>query len=93
MHAFFQWLWTVTGSNNTSGLYYGFWSGFGSDLGEVALLGAVFGFYKHHNCAVRGCPRIGKHPVERTGYKTCHHHTTQEIHDQLRGELHEHIEG
>lgn len=82
-NSLFHWFLTVTGSNNTSGTWYGFWSGFGSDLTEFALLGTVIGLFRHHNCHVKGCFRIGHHPVEGTNYKTCHKHLTKEDHDKL----------
>lgn len=53
---------------------YGFWSGIGSDIGEVAIIGAVVGMFRKHNCHATGCWRIGKHPVEGTGYITCRKH-------------------
>ena len=43
-------------------------AGIGSDVGEVAIFGGVIGIYRKHNCHVKGCPRIGKHPVEGTPY-------------------------
>lgn len=70
-----NWFLTVTGSNNTSGTFYGFWSGFGSDLGEVALLGAVVGWYRSNECHVDGCHRIGRHPFKH--YKLCAKHHPQ----------------
>lgn len=73
-----------TGSNNTSGNQYGFWSGFGSDLGELTIIGALLAGYKHHNCAVKGCPRFGTHKVDGTKYKTCHKHTTLSWHAKLQ---------
>ena len=39
--AFGHWLQVHTGTVNEPGPYYGFWSGFGSDLGEFGILGAV----------------------------------------------------
>jgi hypothetical protein len=36
-----HWLAVHTGTNNVSGAYYGFWSGFGSDLAEFGILGAI----------------------------------------------------
>jgi hypothetical protein len=63
-----------TGSDNTSGIWYGFWSGFGSDLGEIALIGAVIGAYHKHNCHVKGCWRIGKLKVPNTEYVVCRVH-------------------
>jgi hypothetical protein len=56
---------------------YGFWSGIGSDIGEVAIIGAVVGMYRKHSCHVDGCWRIGKHSVQGTGFVTCRkHHPT-----------------
>lgn len=80
-HDFLNW----TGSNNTSGNQYGFWSGFGSDLTEFFALGAVLGLYKHHNCAVPRCPRLAhkKFEVKGTHQRTCHHHATPYWHDLL----------
>lgn len=62
------------GIDNVSGYAYGFWSGFGSDLGEIALVGAVIGIYRKHNCHVKGCWRIGKHPVDSTPFVVCRKH-------------------
>lgn len=77
------WFLTATGSSNTSGVQYGFWSGFGSDLGEIALIGSVITLYKTHNCNVKRCPRIAHHEVGGTTYKTCNKHATEENHDEL----------
>ena len=57
-----------TGSNNESGPWYGFWSGFGSDLSEFALFGAVL---KMVNCHEKGCWRLGHHV---NGTVVCHKH-------------------
>ena len=38
---FNHWLGVHTGATNESGPYYGFWSGFGSDLAEFGILGAI----------------------------------------------------
>lgn len=63
------------GQLRTCGGYW-FWSGVGSDFGEITLFTAVaalaVGFYRHHNCHVDGCRRIGHmdpvvhHPACRT---------------------------
>jgi hypothetical protein len=53
---------------------YGFWSGIGSDIGEVAIIGAVIGMYRRHSCHVDSCWRIGRHPVDGTGFVTCRRH-------------------
>ena len=36
-----HWLQVHTGTVNEPGPYYGFWSGFGSDLEEFGILGAI----------------------------------------------------
>ncbi len=73
-----HWLAIHTGTVNESGPYYGFWSGFGSDLGEATLIGAVsVGVYtgaRKVNCHTKGCWRIGHHPLEGTPYHLCKHH-------------------
>lgn len=59
-------------------LYYNFWSGFGSDLGEATLISAVsVGVYtgvRKVNCHTKGCWRIGHHPLDGTPYILCKHH-------------------
>lgn len=76
------WYWVEihTGTVNEPGPFYGFWSGFGSDIGELAIIGAVIGMYRKHNCHVKGCFRIAKHPVEGTSFCACkkHHPATPE---------------
>ena len=72
--------------------YYNFWSGFGSDLGEVTLISAVgIGVYtgvRKVNCHAKGCWRIGHHPLDGTPYVLCRHHHP---HVPSRGATHEHI--
>lgn len=77
-----HWFAVHTGTSQETSVYYAFWSGFGSDLGEVTLISAVVASvitaYRHHNCHVAGCRRIGK-PVEGTPYLACHiHHPAHE---------------
>ena len=49
---FGHWLQVHTGTVNEPGVYYGFWSGFGSDLEEFGILGAAGGQFllchRHH---------------------------------------------
>ena len=71
---FLHWLAVHTGTVNEAGPYYGFWSGFGSDLGELAIIGGLIGIYRKHNCHVKGCWRIGRHPVEGTDFTVCRPH-------------------
>jgi hypothetical protein len=64
--------------------WYNFWSGFGADLGQIALLGAAIGLYRRHNCHVKGCWRLGKQPLEHDGatWMVCHkHHPADQLTD------------
>ena len=89
-----QWLWwwieVHTGTVNESGPYYGFWSGFGSDIGEYTLAIGVFANLFHvvalNNCHVggpwpRGCWLPAWHDVEVNGhkYRVCHKHAGKPI--------------
>jgi len=56
------------GIDDVSGPWYAFWSGFGSDLGELAIVGAII---RHVNCHQKGCWRLGHH---HTGTVSCHRH-------------------
>lgn len=69
-----HWIEVHTGTVNESGAYYGFWSGFGSDIGELALLGGLWMGVRRINCHVKGCPRIGHYEVTGTPYKVCRKH-------------------
>lgn len=60
-----------TGIDNVSGPQYGFWSGFGSDLGELAIITIV---YRKINCHAPGCWRLALHHVSGTPYVTCRKH-------------------
>lgn len=73
-------------------VYYNFWSGFGSDLGEATLVSAVgVGVYtavRKINCHTKGCWRIGHHPLDGTPYTLCKHHHPDV---PTEGASHEHI--
>lgn len=69
-----HWLAVHTGTVNEAGPFYGFWSGFGSDLGELAIIGGLAAVYRKHNCHVRRCWRLGRHPVAGTAFVTCRKH-------------------
>jgi len=51
---------------------YNFWSGIGSDLGEVTLITAVLATYWHHTCHVSRCWRLGR--FAHGHLKLCAHH-------------------
>ena len=87
------WLWIEihTGTVNESGPYYGFWSGFGSDIGEVTILGSIIIGARHINCAEKGCWRLG-HVIPGTTVRTCHKHHPTNPRDKRNGsvaEMHE----
>jgi hypothetical protein len=73
------WLAHLLGIDNEAGRWYAFWSGFGSDMSEVTLIGLAFGAYHRHNCHQRRCWRIGRHTVG--GSPWCDRH-----HEAARGE-------
>ena len=73
-----HWLQVHTGTVNEPGPYYGFWSGFGSDLAEFSILGAigagVYQLVKKYNCHEPGCWRIGNHPAAGGKFLLCYRH-------------------
>ena len=72
------WLQMHTGIVNEPGPYYGFWSGFGSDIEEFGILGAIgAGIYqlvKKYNCHEPGCWRIGQYPAAGGQFLLCYRH-------------------
>ncbi|MGH9020716.1 MAG: hypothetical protein ACRDV0_06825 [Acidimicrobiales bacterium] len=70
---YFHWFEVHSGTVNESGPYYGFWSGFGSDIGEATIFVGIIATWRHHSCHVRGCARIGR-TVEGTPYLACPKH-------------------
>ena len=70
---YFHWFQVHTGTVNESGPYYGFWSGFGSDLGEATIFVALVATWRHHDCHVKGCARLGRR-VDGTPYLACPKH-------------------
>lgn len=76
------WLQVHTGTINEPGPYYGFWSGFGSDIGEATIVTAVFSTVAHsarvNNCEVHGCWRLGRHATA-AGHKVCRKHHPDDV--------------
>jgi hypothetical protein len=68
-----HWFFIHTGTYNESGPYYGFFSGFGSDIGEVTLIALAVGGIRHLNCGHKGCWRPGRHTT-KNGHKLCKKH-------------------
>ena len=71
LHHILDDLFIWTGSKG-SGSVYGFWSGFGSDIGEVVIIGGLVQLVRHHNCHVKGCWKLSKHTVGP--YRVCRRH-------------------
>ena len=73
-----HWLGVHTGTVNESGPYYGFWSGFGSDLEEFGIFGAigaaVYQLVKKYNCHEPGCWRLGQHSAAGGQFLLCYRH-------------------
>jgi len=96
------WLQVHTGTVNESGPYYGFWSGFGSDIEEFGILGAVgAGIYqlvKKYNCHEPGCWRIGQHPAAGGRFLLCYRHHPdyrgrKPTHELIQRLHREHVQG
>jgi len=73
-----HWLAVHTGTNDTSSVYYGFWSGFGSDITEFGVIGiiatGVYQLVKKYNCHEPGCWRVGNHPAAGGQFSLCYRH-------------------
>jgi hypothetical protein len=73
-----DWLTDHTGVSNESGPWYGFWSGFGSDLAELTLIGAaatgVYQIVRKYNCHEPRCWRVGTHPAADGQFLLCYRH-------------------
>ena len=73
-----HWIQVHTGTVNEPGPYYGFWSGFGSDLEEFGILGAIgagiYSLVRKYNCHEPGCWRIGNHPTADGRFNLCYRH-------------------
>jgi hypothetical protein len=61
------WFYVYLGLSGT-GPYYAFWSGFGSDIGEFAI---VIALLKTVNCHEKGCWKLG---LLYKGHVVCHQH-------------------
>jgi hypothetical protein len=73
-----HWFLRYTGADAESGTWYGFWSGFGGAIPDFLILGSIITVYRHHNCHVKGCWRLGR-SVEGTPYIACPmHHPAHE---------------
>jgi hypothetical protein len=73
-----HWLAVHTGTINETGPYYGFWSGFGSDLTEFGIIGAiataVYQLFRKYNCHQPSCWRVGTHQAAGGEFSLCYLH-------------------
>jgi hypothetical protein len=73
-----DWAYLTLGLNNGSGPAYLFWSGVGSDITEFAIVGALLGTLRKHNCETHRCWRLGRHdwtdPQTGQTHKLCRKH-------------------
>lgn len=89
MHGLFHFF----GLDDGSGTAYLFWSGSGSDISELGILGALLAHARAFNCEVHGCWRPG-HRTTAAGHRVCgrhgkplgkltHHHLMRLHHEAL----------
>jgi hypothetical protein len=57
---------------------YQFWSGIGSDFGEASILSVLIVGYRHKNCYVKGCWRLG-HADPKHGHPACKTHSSHDF--------------
>jgi hypothetical protein len=69
MHGLAVWFGLV----NPTGHAYMFWSAFGSDLGEVTIVGGLAALYRKHTCEVHRCWRLQRHATA-AGHNVCRRH-------------------
>jgi hypothetical protein len=73
-----HWVQVHTGTIDEPGPYYGFWSGFGSDLTEFGIIGAIataaYQLFRKYNCHEPGCWRVGNHPAAGGQFSLCYRH-------------------
>lgn len=80
------WLWHhflhYSGSDNVSGAWYGFWSGFGGDL---AIFAGLYHYVRKYNCHVKRCWRVQFHTTAE-GWHVCkkHHPTGPPTHKDVQ---------
>lgn len=84
-----HWLLHFIGADNLSGTAYGFWSGFGSDIGELAIIGGLISVVRRHNCEVKGCWRLGRHKTAAAHQVCRKHHPDDHLTPQDVTDAHE----
>jgi hypothetical protein len=58
-----------------TGPWYGFWSGFGGSVPDIAIITGASAWYLNHTCHDHPtCLRWGKYPAAGGLFKLCRHH-------------------
>jgi hypothetical protein len=68
-HPLAHWL----GLDDPGGRVYLFWSGVGSDLTELAIIGGLISVYRRHTCEVHRCWRLARHTTA-ADHNVCRKH-------------------
>ncbi len=76
LHIVGDWLYWFFGLAG-SGPMYAFWSGPGSDIGELAIVGTLLGLLRSRNCEIHGCWRLGRH-LSAANHRLCRKHHPDE---------------
>lgn len=83
-----HWFWHPLNGNG-----YQWWSGIGSDLGELSILAAIVTtavmFWRKHECHVDGCHRPAFHPHPDHAHPVCRRHHPEHGTDLLSRAAHE----
>jgi hypothetical protein len=82
------WLLNVLGVTNLSGRWYGFWSGFGANFGEFAIVGALVQLARRlirHHAEVLA--QAAQHHRERLDLQAAHH---EDLRQHMSAQLNAH---
>ncbi|MGH9652600.1 MAG: hypothetical protein ACRD6B_03945 [Bryobacteraceae bacterium] len=80
------------GLDNLNGPFYAWWSGAGSDISELAVLGGIYSIYRRHQCPVHHCWRLGKHATVDPAFVVCaKHHPAIPDDAMTAAQLHRHL--
>jgi hypothetical protein len=69
LHAWYA----ISGANDEGGPVYGSWSGIAGATACFAWVPASIVIYRHHNCEVHHCWRLGRHQTA-AGHRVCRPH-------------------
>lgn len=72
-----HWFW-----HPLNGQGYQWWSGIGSDIGEITVVVGIVVWLRARNCHVHRCPRLSWHPDPDHGHPVCRRHHPD--HKQIR---------